>query len=624
MHPPSHDACILALDGGGTATRAGLFDAEMKLMARAEGGPSNPLIEGKTACLDAITALCGHLLGDRPRDAVTVAAAIAGCARRSVRDPIADALAQRLAVGRLIVSNDLAPVLAANVPHEPAVVVVAGTGSSVLAHNPDGASAILGGRGPVFGDGGSAYGLACAGLQAAARAVDGIGPPTALVEALTKAAGCDTFDELPPWTLESDRRAIARLAATVTEAAAAGDAVAEQCLLDQAEMLAEWTQAGLARLPAEPPPTVLLHGGLLTGCPRYRVAFEAALRRRVPQAMAMTPPIQGIAAVAAAAQMTPLPEGFSERTTGATPPQPELPPTEGRLAEGPYLDRLDAAGIVALMNREDATLAHTVGREAPVIARVIARVAEAFQQGGRLIYIGSGTSGRLGVLDASECPPTFGVDPDRVIGIIAGGDHALRHSIEGAEDDTDAAIADLGRLAPPLGATDVVVGIAASGTTPYVQAGLVWAQDQGAQTALLCCNPACRKDFPLVIALDTGPEVLTGSTRLKAGTATKMALNMISTGALTLSGYVYDGLMVRVRPVNSKLRRRAAGIVATLTGTSREEALDLLDAAEGAIPVAVIAARLGVSMAEARRILERHRGILREALEGGASVKENR
>lgn len=213
--------------------------------------------------------------------------------------------------------------------------------------------------------------------------------------------------------------------------------------------------------------------------------------------------------------------------------------------------------------------------------------------------MGAGTSGRLGVLDASECPPTFGVPPERVVGIIAGGDGALRHSIEGAEDEPAQAVAALDALSPPVGPSDVVVGIAASGTTPYVFGALEYAEAHGAEPVLLCCNPGQRHAARTVIALDTGPEALTGSTRLKAGTATKLALNMITTGAMARSGYMYEGLMVRVRPVNAKLRRRAARIVATLADMDEQAASKLLEQAGGEIGVAVLMAKRGLPVAEA-------------------------
>ncbi len=281
----------------------------------------------------------------------------------------------------------------------------------------------------------------------------------------------------------------------------------------------------------------------------------------------------------------------------------------------PPLDTLTAEGIAARMSGADHEAVEAVTDTLPTIAKLVQRVADAFNAGGRLIYIGAGTSGRLGVLDASECPPTFGVDPGQVVGMIAGGEVALRMSGEGAEDDESAAVANLNALAPELNDRDVVVGIAASGTTPYVLAALHHAKASGAHTALLCCNPTVSATADCVIALDTGPEVLPGSTRLKAGTATKLVLNMISTGAMALSGRVFEGYMVGVRPMNAKLRERAVRIVAALTSETETSATKLLETAGDSIPVAVLMARLNLPRETAEARLINAKGNLRAALD---------
>ncbi|MBN2309725.1 MAG: N-acetylmuramic acid 6-phosphate etherase [Candidatus Hydrogenedentes bacterium] len=312
-----------------------------------------------------------------------------------------------------------------------------------------------------------------------------------------------------------------------------------------------------------------------------------------------------------------LPVSIATRSDAAA--GPEVPPTERPDDAAVPLDRLDAPGIARRMNREDARVAEAVGAEIEHIARAMELAADAIASGGRLIYLGAGTSGRLGVLDASECPPTFGVDPAVVMGIIAGGERALRCSIEGAEDDAAQARADLAGQAPGLGENDVVVGITASGTTPYVLAGLRAAQEQGAACVLICCNPAQRAAAAdVTIAVDTGAEVLTGSTRLKAGTATKLVLNTLSTGAMALAGYVYEGRMVGMRPVNAKLEKRAVRIVAELAGVPADEAERLLKAARGRIATAVVMGRTGIACSEAERRLERAHGRLRRALEPDA------
>ena len=297
---------------------------------------------------------------------------------------------------------------------------------------------------------------------------------------------------------------------------------------------------------------------------------------------------------------------------------PDSLTTEAMNPASARIDELDARGIVRLMNAEDAGVAAAVGREAEAIARAIDAVAERLAAGGRLVYMGAGTSGRLGVLDATECPPTFGTPPELVVGLIAGGPPALTRAVEGAEDRPDLALADLAGVG--LGPRDVLVGIATSGRTPYVIAGLQHARSLGCFTVGLACNAnsALTPYADVVIAPCVGPEIVAGSTRLKAGTATKMVLNMLTTGAMIRMGKTYGNLMVDLRATNTKLVIRARRIVAKLVGVAEDEAERLLAAADGELKTAVVARLRGVSPAEARRLLAAAGGHLRRALEGAA------
>lgn len=295
------------------------------------------------------------------------------------------------------------------------------------------------------------------------------------------------------------------------------------------------------------------------------------------------------------------------------------PPDRGRLLteqRNPRSMDLDTLGIedcLELINREDALVAGAVRAAIPAIARVVEMAERGVRNGGRLVYIGAGTSGRLGVLDASECPPTFQTDPGLVVGLIAGGDAALRVSSEGREDDPDGARAELDRLG--LGADDTLIGIAAGGTTPYVLGALGIAKSRGAATALLCCSPIDRPpDADELVLLETGPEVLTGSTRMKAGTATKMALNMISTTLMVRLGKTHENLMVDLRATNDKLRDRAARIVAELTGLDRDASLDLLARAGWHVKTALVMHARGLDRDGAIAALERAGGRLRDAM----------
>jgi N-acetylmuramic acid 6-phosphate etherase len=290
--------------------------------------------------------------------------------------------------------------------------------------------------------------------------------------------------------------------------------------------------------------------------------------------------------------------------------------TEQRNSASADLHRRDVAGIIALFNRENRAVLAAMDAAEGELTDFVSAIEPGFLRGGRLVYLGAGTSGRLGVLDASEIPPTFQAPPDRIIGIIAGGDGSLRKSSEGREDEPLGAVPELQAL--DLGPDDAVLGIAAGGTTPYVLGALSWAKSlpQPPLTGLLSCAPVPQPaGCDHLIVLATGPEVVTGSTRLKAGTATKLALNSISTALMVRLGKVYGNLMVDVRASNVKLRDRAARIITALTDASRDEAFALLDAADGQVKVAVVMRRLGVDAATARARLDAVHGRLGEVIE---------
>lgn len=289
--------------------------------------------------------------------------------------------------------------------------------------------------------------------------------------------------------------------------------------------------------------------------------------------------------------------------------------TERRNPRTVDIDLASPLEIVDQINAEDRLVADAVASQREPIAETIALIESAFRAGRRLLYIGAGTSGRLGVLDASECPPTFGTDPGMVIGIIAGGDRALRTPIEGAEDDPDAGAAEMD--ARDVSQGDVVVGIAASGTTPYVRGALTRARALGARTALIACTepPAAMRAVADVCILPiVGPEVLTGSTRLKAGTATKLVCNLLTTGAMIRIGKSYGNLMVDLRATNVKLQDRAERIVMEVTGIARDDARALLTAADGRVKRALVMQALGVDAATADARLAAEGGVIRRVV----------
>ncbi len=297
-------------------------------------------------------------------------------------------------------------------------------------------------------------------------------------------------------------------------------------------------------------------------------------------------------------------------------PQDEsLPLTEGVLEESAQLDSLDTLDIVEVFHRQEDRVREAFSLKVKtLIASVIDASVQVLKQGGRIFYLGAGTSGRLGVLDASECPPTFSVDPTLVVGLIAGGDEALRNSIEGAEDLPESGVSDLKEAS--FSAEDILIGIAASGSTPYVWGGLEYARELGAITVLISCarigERASLIDFPIEILV--GPEVISGSTRLKSGTATKMALNMISSGAMVKWGKVYGNLMVDVKPVNQKLKKRAIRLVSSISQRDYEPAEEALIQSDWEVKTAIVALVNGISPEAAREKLADNEGILRKTL----------
>ena len=288
--------------------------------------------------------------------------------------------------------------------------------------------------------------------------------------------------------------------------------------------------------------------------------------------------------------------------------------TEQRNPNSMHVDSLSALEIVQLMNDEDKQVPLAIEKCLPQIAQAVERIVAAFQQGGRLVYIGAGTSGRLGVLDASECPPTFGVSPEMVKGIIAGGERALRHPIEGAEDSKTQAVVDLQTI--QFSSKDVLVGIAASGRTPYVIGALEYAKSLGSVTVSIASNPNSAMANIVDIAIDTvvGPEVLTGSSRLKSGTAQKLVLNMLTTASMILMGKCYQNLMVDVQASNEKLKARAIRIVMQATDCDKAVAEETLKLADQNAKLAIMMILSGLDRAQAETLLEKHQGKLQLAL----------
>jgi len=501
IYPGRVEQRFLTYEGGATRTRAGMYDDRGELLGEAEGGPCNPCAYGFAATIEAMVEI-GEPLLDHGEGPMAVLAGIAGATPEYQRR-LGRALCMQLGAVRAVVTADTPMVLYANTSDSPGILAIAGTGSSVWGMNDGGRFESVGGRGAIFGDEGSGYKIAVEALRLAAHAVDGVGIETVLTERLPVAAGVESFDDLTGWSSRADKEAIADLAREVERVAVEErDPVARGCIEDQARKLAAQIVTAQKRLGLRGGTPLYIEGGLYRGCALFRDSVArsldaySSLRPRLPDVI-------GHRAALALRALNPIPLWATE-VRAEDIAEPDVSSTERRLDDTPPIDLLSADDIVAVMCREDAKVAPAVAAQHYSIAAAIRAAADSLQTGGRLAYFGAGTSGRLGVLDASEIPPTFGLKSDVVCAIIAGGSAAIVESIEGAEDDGAQAEADI--VQAEIGASDTVVGIAASGTTPYVVAALAAAEARGATTVLLTCNPACETPAQHRIVIDTGAE----------------------------------------------------------------------------------------------------------------------
>ncbi|BBZ73173.1 hypothetical protein MPRS_42660 [Mycobacterium paraseoulense] len=567
---------ILAVDLGKTSCRA-------SARGRSARGPGAPGLAAPGGVRAAEAAIRNVAREFGAVDEVIVGAAGALAARDAAR-ALGDALLTSLRAERVAVTSDAVIAHAGALDGEPGVVLIAGTGVVALAIDADGALRTADGWGPWLGDEGGGAWIGAAGLRAALRAHDGRGPSTALLDAARARFGA-------PETWPARLTGAAALASFAPDVLAAqGDAAALAIVGAAAEALAATARAagdgpvamvgGLAGFTAlrEQLDLVPAAGDALDGALRLGAIHEPHVIR--VQAAPKTVAVQGLDALA----------------------------TE---AVRPGLHDLDArpvGDVVALLVAAEGEAHAAVVAAVPRIAAAAAAIAARLERGGRLIYAGAGTPGRLGVLDAAECAPTFGTDLVR--GVIAGGPAALTEAIEGAEDAFDPA--DLAELT----AADALVGITASGRTPYVLGALEHARAAGALTVAIVNNPGGEASADVVIELLTGPEVLAGSTRLTAGTAQKVVLNALSTSVMIALGKAYGPRMVDVRPTSAKLRRRAVRIVRDAAGVDEETAAAALAAAGGHAKTAIVALLAGVDAVEAAVRLDRARGRVRAALGG--------
>jgi N-acetylmuramic acid 6-phosphate etherase len=582
MTPKPHLTAILGIEGGGTKTTWALLSPEGKILKRGETGPGNTLLLSDAA----LARLLGAIRRGTGTNIAAIGGAFAGCQLPAEKSRVEKIVRRTwLGAGVVRVMEDTRSVLAAAFGDGPGIAVIAGTGSNVAGQKS--ATAPIekaGGWGHLFADRGSAYDLARRGMELAFASYDADKKISLLGREFLAATGQSSMEELVPYLLrDTGKTTVAAWAKCVFAAAKKGDREAKQLLNDAALSLAEKT-AVIARRLKLSAPRVALSGGLFENRPEYLAAFQRALRRTLPRAKSF---LLGIPGTIGAARVAGLKSALAPVSPEKKASIPIAEPhrlaafarasTEQRNPRSRGLDRRSIPQLVDLFIREEREVEKALRTERKNIAKAAALVARKLFAGGRLFYVGAGTSGRLGVVDASEMPPTFNADPEEIQAIIAGGPAAVFKSQEGAEDNRETGAEEL--RARGLSKRDVVCGIAASGQTPFVLGALEFARQIGADVVLLSCNPRRTIRVPVDVAIDlpTGPEIVTGSTRLKAGTATKLVLNMLSTIAMVRRGRVRDNLMINVQATNDKLRARAVRLVAALSGANFETAQAALE-----------------------------------------------
>ncbi|HMH02987.1 MAG TPA: N-acetylmuramic acid 6-phosphate etherase [Candidatus Udaeobacter sp.] len=582
---------ILGVEGGGTKTAWVLVGAvtsgsdagtEFRILDQGKLPPSNLRLTTPERLREIFAEL--------PKQIDRAGVFLAGCSTEEDRRSLALICRDIWPKAKIVTGSDRDSGLAAALDHGDGIVVNAGSGSSVTGRRSDRIER-AGGWGHILGDTGGGYFLSIEALRLILREYDLHRGEMQFTAKILHALSLNNLDELVRWAQTADKMEIAMLAPVVFEAAAGGDACVNEIVEEGARVLCGYTEAVASRLHLLAPKVALM-GGLFYRDSIYTHAFRRRLKKNLPDArvtVAERPPEFGAAWLAAekvdhVAFQSKLSEKEIEDLAAAL--------TEQRNPRSENLEKMSARQLAELFVEEEKFVEDALRGATGDLARAIEIVTESLRNHGRLFYVGAGSSGRIGVLDASEIPPTFSASPDLVQGIIAGGTNALYRSVEGAEDEESAGTLALRERGIKNG--DVVIGITASGRTPFVLGALSHAKSLGTKTILLTCNPAvagvvdrgapqpaaAATNIDLVIALAVGPEILTGSTRLKAGTATKAALNIISTGAMVALGKVRGNLMIDLHTNSAKLRDRAVRVVVDLAKCDYESARRKLEAAD--------------------------------------------
>jgi N-acetylmuramic acid 6-phosphate etherase len=576
---------ILGVEGGGTKTAwvlveavAESSDSGLQLCAIDQGKlpPSN----FRLATPERLRAVFAEL----PKQIDRAGIFLAGCGTEEDRQSLSRLCGEIWPGAAIVTGSDRESGFAAALGHGDGIVVNAGSGSSVTGKRGDRVEN-MGGWGHVLGDAGGGYFLSIQALRLILREYDLHRGELQFAAKILHALALNNLDELVRWAQTADKMQVASLTPVIFEAAAGGDAGVMEIVEEGARVLCEYTETLASRLHLLAPKVMLL-GGLFYRDSIYTHAFRRRLKKNLPDARvanAERAPEMGAAWLA-----TEMPDPASVHWK---PAKEKIDSLASALTEQPNprsqnLDKMGGRELVELFVEEEKSVQEALRGASGELARAVEMAAGVFSKGGRLFYVGAGTSGRLGVLDASEIPPTFGAPAELVQGIVAGGAPALWRSVEGAEDEEGSGALALDERG--LKGADLVVGITASGRTPFVLGALARAKSAGAKTILLACNPdvspaaaetaASTGTVDLAITLAVGPEILTGSTRLKAGTATKIALNIISTGAMIALGKVRGNLMIDLHASSTKLRDRATRMVAELAQCDYDSARAQLEA----------------------------------------------
>lgn len=583
---------ILGVEGGGTKTAwvlaevvgsGGDAGAEFRILDQGKLPPSNLRLTTPERLREIFAEL--------PKQVDRAGVFLAGCGTDEDRRSLALICREIWPNAKIVTGSDRDSGLAAALDHGDGIVVNAGSGSSVTGRRADRIER-AGGWGHILGDTGGGYFLSIEALRLILREYDLRRGEMQFSAKILHALSLNNLDELVRWAQTADKMEIAMLAPVVFEAAAGGDARVNEIVEEGARVLCEYTEAVASRLHLLAPKVALM-GGLFYRDSIYTHAFRRRLKKNLPDArvtIAERPPEFGAAWLATETRD---PVTFQPKLSEKEIEDLAAALTEQRNPRSENLEKMSTRQLVELFVDEEKFVEDALRAATADLAGAIEMVAESLRNSGRLFYVGAGSSGRIGVLDASEIPPTFGASSHLVQGVVAGGVTALYRSVEGAEDEGSAGA--LAMRERGIKNCDVVIGISASGRTPFVLGALVHAKSLGAKTILLTCNPVsvAGGDDPggprspiaptaidLLIALAVGPEVLTGSTRLKAGTATKVALNIVSTGAMVALGRVRGNLMIDLHATSAKLRDRAVRVIANLAQCDYDSARRQLEAAD--------------------------------------------